>query len=281
MIAAKALANEKGYAVAGVWRDGVAGYGGAAQDGRLLPQLLFEIGSISKVFTGLLLAQAVERGDFTLDDTLGQLLKGEVQLSPEVAAVTLRQLVTHSSCLPRMPANFKDGTLVNPYVDYTREDLLGALSELRLPHVTPCTAVYSNMGMAVVGELLSRRYGKPWEELVHDNITGPLGMYDTGQHLGDKASRIAPSFRGNAATPPWDFIAFAGAGSLRSSAADMITFSRAIMAGKDGPLGAAVPRMLEPLGTIDGSDIGYAIMMRGPSGHAGLYAQRRHWRLSC
>lgn len=267
LIAAKALGNKAGYAVAGVWRDGAASYGAAAQDGKPLAQPLFEIGSISKVFTGLLLAQAVERGDLSLDDTLGQLLKGEVTLSPEVAAVTLRQLVTHSSCLPRMPANFKDSSLTNPYVDYSRADMWAALSALRLPQAAPCTAVYSNLGMAVVGELLSRRYGKPWEVLVHDNITGPLGMHDTLQHLGDKASRLAPGFRGSASTPPWDFIAFAGAGSLRSSAADMLIFSRAIIAGKDGPLGAAAVRMLQPLGTINGGDIGYAIMMRGAAGH--------------
>jgi len=266
LIAAKGLAGHKGSAVAGVWRDGAAAYGHAEQSVNAQPEPLYEIGSISKVFTGLLLAQAVERGDFTLDDNLGQLLKGEVALSPEVAAITLRQLVTHSSCLPRMPANFRDGSLRNPYVDYSRADLWSALSELKLPHASPCPAVYSNMGFAVVGELLSRRYGKPWETLVRENITGPLGMRDTQQHLGEKAPRLAAAYHGAESTPPWDFQAFAGAGALRSSAADMITFSRAILAGKSGPLGAAVPRMLQPLGAIDGSEIGYGIMMRGAEG---------------
>ena len=263
LIAAKALGARKGTAVAGVWRDGAAVYGHAEHDAVAPPQPLYEIGSISKVFTGLLLAQAVERGDFALDDNLGQLLKGEVALHPEVAAITLRQLVTHSSCLPRMPANFKGVGLGNPYAEYSRADMWSALADLKLPHAAPCAAEYSNLGFALVGELLSRRYGKPWEQLVRENITGPLGMRDTQQHLGDKAARLAAAYRGSEAAVHWDFQAFAGAGSLTSSAADMLTFSRAIMAGKSGPLGAAVPRMLQPLGTIDGSDIGYGIMMRG------------------
>jgi len=263
LIAAKALGLRKGTAVAGVWRDGAAAYGHAEHDAVAPPQPLYEIGSISKVFTGLLLAQAVERGDLALDDNLGQLLKGEVALHPDVAAITLRQLVTHSSCLPRMPANFKDLSLRNPYGEYSRADLWVALAETRLPHAAPCPGEYSNLGFAVVGELLSRRYGKPWEQLVSENITGPLGMHDTQQHLGNKSARLAAAYRGSEAAVHWDFQAFAGAGSLTSSAADMLTFSRAILAGGNSPLGAAVPRMLQPLGTIDGSEIGYGIMMRG------------------
>ena len=263
LLAAKALGLRKGTAVAGVWRDGAAAYGHAEHDAVAPPQPLYEIGSISKVFTGLLLAQAVERGDLALDDNLGQLLKGEVALHPDVAAITLRQLVTHSSCLPRMPANFKDLSLRNPYGEYSRTDLWAALAEAKLPHAAPCAGEYSNLGFAVVGELLSRRYGKPWEQLVSENITGPLGMHDTQQHLGNKSARLSPAYRGSEAAVHWDFQAFAGAGSLTSSAADMLTFSRAILAGKNSPLGAAVPRMLQPLGTIDGSEIGYGIIMRG------------------
>lgn len=264
VMAAKSLGERKGAAAVGVWRDGVATYGKAARTDGLAADPMFEIGSISKVFTGLLLAQAVERGDLKLDDNLGKLLQGDVKLNPDVAAVTLRQLVTHSSCLPRMPANFSDPGLSNPYTNYDRNMLWSALADLKLPHAAPCDAVYSNMGFAVVGELLARRYSKPWEQLVADNITGPLGMRDTMQHLNDKAARLAPAYSGAKSTPPWDFIAFAGAGSLRSTPADMLVFSRAILAGKKGPLGAAVPRMLEPLGRIEGAEIGYGIMMRGP-----------------
>ncbi len=264
VMAAKALGERQGAAAVGVWRDGAAVYGKAVRTDALSADPMFEIGSISKVFTGLLLAQAVERGDLKLEDHLGKLLQGEVTLNPDVAAVTLRQLVTHSSCLPRMPANFSDPSLHNPYLNYDRSMLWSALAELKLAHAPPCDALYSNMGFAVLGELLARRYSKPWEQLVEDNITGPLGMRDTVQHLNDKAARLAPAYSGSESTPPWDFIAFAGAGALRSTPADMLLLSRAIMAGKRGPLGGAAQRLLQPLGAIDGSEIGYAIMMRGP-----------------
>ena len=100
-----------GQAAVGVWRDGKA-HEARVQSGDATPAAapgsgappLFEIGSISKVFTGLLLAQAVERGDLGLDDRLGDVLAGKVAFSsPAVASITLRQLVTHSSCLPRLP----------------------------------------------------------------------------------------------------------------------------------------------------------------------------------
>jgi D-alanyl-D-alanine-carboxypeptidase/D-alanyl-D-alanine-endopeptidase len=264
-MASHILGERKGAAAVGVWKNGAASYGTAARDVKADPALLFEIGSISKVFTGLLLAQAVERGELALDDNLGKLLQGEVALSPEVAAVTLRQLITHSSCLPRLPANFPDLLSKDPYRNYDRAMMWAALADLKLPKMGPCEGAYSNLGVAVVGEILSRRYGKPWETLVRENITGPLGMRDTVQHLGDKARRLAPAWAGAEPTPPWDFVAFAGAGSLRSSAADMLVFSRALMAGKNGPLGAAGVRVLQPLGSFGGGDIGYAIMMRGPA----------------
>ena len=115
VLVSTALGTERGSAVVGVFMDGRATYafqtngsvGSAETQAAPLAeqaQQLYEIGSISKVFTGLLLAQAVERGDLALDDSLGALLQGKATLtSREVASITLRQLVTHSSCVPRIP----------------------------------------------------------------------------------------------------------------------------------------------------------------------------------
>lgn len=275
-VARAVLGTQPGSVAVGLWRDGAAvsaevrrGAGDAVTVASSdAPPSLFEIGSISKVFTGVLLAQAVEQGDLALDDKLGKLLRGQgkVQLQPLVADITLRQLVTHSSCLPRMPANFPDGDAPNPYVNYSRAKLWEALAALKLEHPGPCPAVYSNMGFAVLGELLSQRYGQPWEALVIGRIAKPLGMRDTMQHLGTQAARLAPAFSGDAPAPPWDFEAFAGAGALRSTAADMLLFGRALMAGGGGPLGAAAERVMQPLGSMNGAEIGYALMMRGPVG---------------
>lgn len=280
-IARSVLGARPGAVAVGLWRDDKAAYaelrrpavGGAIASEPEGDSQLFEIGSITKVFTGLLLAQAVERGDFALDDTLGKLLPPllpapqALKLSPEVATITLRQLVTHTSCLPRMPANFPDLNASNPYPGYSRAMMLAELSALK-PQRAPCAVEYSNFGFAVLGELLSLRYGQPWETLAVERIIKPLGMSNTFQHLPKRIAervRVTPPFSGNASASPWDFDAFAGAGSLRSTAPDMLAFGRALMAGRGGPLGAAAERALQPLASMNGGQIGYAVMMRGPA----------------
>ncbi|RYF42496.1 MAG: serine hydrolase, partial [Comamonadaceae bacterium] len=189
-LARAVLGTQPGQAAAAVSREGRESYAGVrraagAPDAQPLPDgqvsgeaaALYEIGSISKVFTGLLLAQSVEAGELSLDDTLGSLLQGEAQIaSPHTAAITLRQLVTHTSCLPRLPADFGQGRdPANPYRDYGRARLWLAVSALHLPAAPPCEAAYSNFGFAVVGEILARRAGKPWAQLVRERITAPLG----------------------------------------------------------------------------------------------------------
>jgi D-alanyl-D-alanine-carboxypeptidase/D-alanyl-D-alanine-endopeptidase len=262
-----------GQAAVGIWRDGKA-HEARVQAGDATPAAapgsgappLFEIGSISKVFTGLLLAQAVERGDLGLDDRLGDMLAGRVVFSsPAVASITLRQLVTHSSCLPRLPPDFREaGPPESPYRRYDRPRMWAALASLQLTQAPPCEASYSNLGFGLLGEILSERYGKPWGDLVRERITAPLGMNDTLQHLGEQAPRLAPGFDGRQPTAPWDMQAFAGAGALRSTVPDLLRFSRAVLAGRNGPLGPAAERMLTPLGRIDTGEIGYGVWIRGP-----------------
>ena len=275
VLARYALGGLRGSVAVGVWRSGRTVYAGIS-DGRESPPeqvngpdaALFEIGSISKVFTGLLLAQAVERGDLGLDDTLGTLLADKVSLtSPAVASITLRQLITHTSCLPRLPPDFRDGSdQRDPYRSYGRDRMWQALSGIALTRSPPCEAVYSNLGVAIVGELLSERYQVPWDTLVAQRITGPLGMNDTDRSLGDRRSRLAPGFQGSSPVNPWEFDAFRGAGSLHSTPADLLRFGRALMAGTAGPLGPAAERLLKPLAWFEG-EIGYAIFVRGPEEH--------------
>jgi D-alanyl-D-alanine-carboxypeptidase/D-alanyl-D-alanine-endopeptidase len=262
-----------GQAAVGIWRDGKA-HEARVQAGDATPAAapgsgappLFEIGSISKVFTGLLLAQAVERGDLGLDDRLGDVLTGKVAFSsPAVASITLRQLVTHSSCLPRLPPDFREaGPPESPYRRYDRPRMWAALASLQLTQAPPCEASYSNLGFGLLGEILSERYGKPWSDLVRERITAPLGMTDTLQHLGEQAPRLAPGYDGRQPTTPWDMQAFAGAGALRSTVPDLLRFSRAVLAGRNGPLGPAAERMLTPLGRIETGEIGYGVWIRGP-----------------
>lgn len=269
------LGGLPGSVAVGVWSAGRTEYAGISDGRESSPEkvngpdaALFEIGSISKVFTGLLLAQAVERGDLGLDNTLGTLLADKVSLtSPAVAAITLRQLITHTSCLPRLPPDFRDGSdQREAYRSYGRDRMWKALAGIALTRSPPCEAVYSNLGVAIVGELLSERYQVPWDALVAQRITGPLGMNDTVRSLGDRRSRLAPGFQGSSPVNPWEFDAFRGAGSLHSTPADLLRFGRVLIAGAASPLGPAAERLLKPLAWFEG-EIGYAIFVRGPEAH--------------
>ena len=288
-IAKAALGAERGTLVVGTLRNGKPAYGAAynpeppsaprAIEPSSAEQPMFEIGSITKVFTGLLLAQAVERGDLKLDDTVGKLLAGKVEgLSAPVASVTLRQLVTHTGCMPVMADGVGGGApLAEQFRSFDKPMFWAALARIKLTAAAPpCEGAYSNFGIALLGQLLAEHYGTSWGELVRARITEPLGMNDTVITLGDKASRMAPAFAGDRRQPLFDMQAYAPASALRSTAADMMTFSRAIIAGAGGPLGPAAARMLTPLAHYEGAWIGYAVMVRGPEGgrrtywHAGL-----------
>lgn len=272
------LGDDPGTSAVAVWRDGrllqatvrrdaadAAGLAQPAAAGGPVP--LFEIGSISKIFTGLLLAQAVERGDMSLDDTLGRLLRGKVSFaSPKVQGITLRQLVSHSACLPRQFGTVRVGrALVDQFRKTDRVDLMGALAAQQIDATPPCVARYSNYGMALLGELLSEFYARSWDDLVRERITGPLAMHDTMLHLGTHSPRLAPAFSGRSVAMPWLMDAFAGAGGLRSSAQDLVILGRAILQGRSGPLGPAAERLLTSLGAYQGREIGYAVFIHGPA----------------
>jgi serine-type D-Ala-D-Ala carboxypeptidase/endopeptidase len=262
--------NLNGQAVAGVLREGKRSFAreahGVSSEFEAATQL-FEIGSITKVFTGLLLAQEVERGTLALDDTLEKLLKGQITFaSPKVAAITLKQLVTHTACLPRLPLNLKDAQLKDPYARYTRADLHRAVSRLTLDKLAPCEFSYSNFGMGLLGDLLAQLAYKPYEQLVIERITTPLGMKDTTQQLSDaQRTRLAPAFSGKSPTGLWNFDALTGAGALRTSANDMLTLAQALMAGRKSALGAAAERATQSLSASTPSmpvpAVGYALFL--------------------
>lgn len=234
---------------------------------------LFEIGSISKVFTGLLLADAVRDGKLALDDTLAERLPVTFA-SPAVGAITLQQLATHTSCLPRLPDNLGDAIdESDPYASYDDARLFAYLAAATLDKTAPCPADYSNLGIGTLGVVLEHSLGKPWHTLVADTITGPLGMHDTLQQLDPaRTARFATPWHGDAKQAPWTFDAMAGAGALRSTAADMTRFADALLAGADGPFGSAWPIFLGPYddAPMFGGKIGLAIGIADEGGEPRL-----------
>jgi CubicO group peptidase (beta-lactamase class C family) len=204
---------------------------------------LFEIGSISKAFTGVLLADAVVRKEVALEDPISRYLPEKVK-APEYQGtpITLLNLSTHTASLPRLPGNLRPKDPANPYADYTVEQLYDFLSSYRLPRKPGEKSDYSNLGTGLLGHLLARRAGKSYEELLVERVCRPLGLADTRISLNaEQRGRLA---RGHGAdgepAANWDLPTFAGAGAVRSSAADMARFVQANLNPTGSPLGEAL-----------------------------------------
>ena len=247
----------------GTWHYALGGEAFAEGHPAVPPEkVLFEIGSISKVFTGLLLADAVVDGKLALDDTLARRLPVRFRHA-ETGAVTLRQLATHTSCLPRLPPNMLGAATSDPYAKYDRKALFAYLERATLDGEPPCRADYSNLGFGILGVVLEESYGKPWAELVHEKVTGPLGMPDTVQELSpEQAKRFALPWDGAEPGHVWSFQAMAGAGALRSTLADMSKLADAFLAGAKGPLRAAWPVLAGDYAEMpmEGGEIGLGLV---------------------
>jgi D-alanyl-D-alanine-carboxypeptidase/D-alanyl-D-alanine-endopeptidase len=200
---------------------------------------VFEIGSITKVFTSSLLADMVRRGEVKLDDPVSKYLPASVRLpSRNGREITLLDLATQTSGLPRLPGNMAPKDPKNPYADYSVEQLYDFLSHYTLTRDIGEKYEYSNLGVGLLGHILARRAGVSYEELLTKRILEPLEMRDTAITLSaPMKARLAPGHdAGGAAAENWDLPALAGAGALRSAANDMLKFLAANLDTGDGPL---------------------------------------------
>jgi serine-type D-Ala-D-Ala carboxypeptidase/endopeptidase len=209
---------------------------------------IFEIGSVTKVFTSLLLADMVARKEVTLDDPAAKYLPANVKM-PERSgkSITLLDLSMHTSGLPRLPSNLKPKDPFNPYAGYSVDDLYQFLSSYTLPRDPGSEVEYSNLGAGLLGHLLACRAGTDYESLIGTRITEPLHMPDTAITLSSSMEqRMATGH--NALLAPvanWDLPTLAGAGALRSSVNDLLTFLEAFLGYKESPLAPAMKAMLE------------------------------------
>ncbi|QEG20695.1 serine hydrolase [Mariniblastus fucicola] len=207
---------------------------------------VYEIGSISKVFTGILLADAIERGLVTADQAAGDLLPEGVTMpvskkNPD-RQITLMQLSTHVSGLPRLPNNLEGVNSANPYVDYTAEKLFEFLDSHELSRKPGIAEEYSNLGTGLLGELLSQQQKTGYEDLLKKRISGPLGMTSTSLALNeDQRKRMAPPHSASGQpSSTWEFDALAGAGGIRSTVNDMLKFANATLNPPDSETGKAI-----------------------------------------
>ena len=203
---------------------------------------LFEIGSITKVFTALLAADMAQRDELRLDDPIAKYLPTNVQVPARHGRqITLIDLATHTSGLPRMPENFHPKDPNNPYADYSVDALYSFLSSYELRRDIGIKYVYSNLGFGLLGLGLAQRAGVDYEQLVVRRICDPLGMSSTRITLSDALrERFAAGHSADLVTVPhWDLHTMPGAGALRSSANDLLIFLAAMMNYSKNPLAGA------------------------------------------
>jgi serine-type D-Ala-D-Ala carboxypeptidase/endopeptidase len=206
---------------------------------------LYEIGSVTKVLTGLLLAREVENGALRPDDPLSKLLPQTVRLPVrDGRAITVMDLATHSSGLPRLPTNMPRRDPSNPYADYDAELLYQFLASHELQAAPGTRFVYSNLGMGLLGHALSLHLEQSYEQAVIDRIAAPLGMTRTRVTLSaELADRLADAHdEEGKPVVHWTLGALGGAGAFRSTAFDLLRFLQANLSPADTPLGRALRR---------------------------------------
>ncbi len=196
---------------------------------------IFEIGSITKTFTGLLLAERVEQGRLRPETPVASLLPDSVTVtradSVGDAPMTLVHLATHQSGLPRLPSNLEAvmDSPQDPYAAYGDSALYAFLDGHTLSRTPGTHYQYSNLGAGLLGHLLARRADTTYAALVRRRIADPLGLSDTRIHLSDEQTNRLAQGHNHLGFPasPWHFEALAGAGALRSTVADMLAYLRA------------------------------------------------------
>lgn len=279
----------KGALVIGVVQDGrsaIYGFGalpdGSAPDG----DTVYEIGSISKVFTGLTLAALVSTDDANVTEALGDVLgdtigsySDEARSSPAVAVITLGQLATHTSGLPRLPQGLTDDELAgaDPYAAYSLDRLWQDVREAQLNNAPGVAYEYSNFGAGVLGQALAQRAGVDYGELVADRVLEPLSLNGTTLALAaDQQTRFAPGFVLGSDEPAsaWDLNALAPAGGFKSTARDLTAFIAANLAAATGdrPIDRALTESHRELYNSWDTRLAYGWIVQDQ-----LWGQRVYW----
>lgn len=217
----------------GVVKDGkfyTYNYGETEKGTNQLPTAdsFYEIGSITKTFTGILLAQAVLDGKVKLDDDIRKYLDGKFpNLEFQGQPITLRHLSTHTSGIPSVTDNVKDIDYVNPWENFSREQLLDALHRVKLERRPGEKFEYSNSAAGLLGNILEKVYGMSYEKLVERYIAKPAKMKGTKISLSDAETKRFVKGHNNEGKiiPYWNVRGIEGAGALRSTMNDMLRYA--------------------------------------------------------
>ncbi|WP_293906828.1 serine hydrolase domain-containing protein [Sphingobacterium sp. UBA5670] len=192
---------------------------------------IYEIGSLSKIFTAILLSNLVEEGTITLDQPISLFLPDTLKKNEELSKITFQMLANHTSGLPRLPDNLdkvKGFNENDPYKTYDKKALYNYLSSFKNKKNPGEEYEYSNLGYAVLGDIICGIYKKSYEQLVKDIICKPLDMNNTFQVLDPKRKDTFKVYnKDGQEVIPWSFDAFGSAGGLKSTLEDLLKFANA------------------------------------------------------
>lgn len=213
-------------------------------------QLRYEMGSASKTFTGLLLAHLTQTGRLTAGEPAAALL--DPARRPGDDPVTLAHLITHTSGLPALPADFFVRALpawhTNPYARYPAERVIDAFLRHRQRHRPGTRWHYSNFAVAVLGHALAAATATPWDELLTGQVLGPLRLSGATLAPGGPDTDATGHRRdGTTPVPPLTVGGFQAAGAVRATPHDLLTFLEAHLDPSGGPLTAALRAVRRPV----------------------------------
>jgi serine-type D-Ala-D-Ala carboxypeptidase/endopeptidase len=263
---ARAPLRRKGVVV-GVWRGGedvALWHRGQLPAGE---RSVFEIGSITKVFTATLLADMAREGLLAIGDRVSAHLPPGVEMPSRGREITLADLSSHRSGLPVLPKGLLLRALTtrrsDPYADWDAARLEAAIPRTRPRREPEKRFRYSNYGVGLLGYLLARHAGTSYDELVRQRIAHPLGLHDTGMAVDGGRLATPHRFSGREASH-WHFDSLAGAGALRSTATDLLGFLRLHADKSDSPLAAAARETQRPRAKLGRGHVGLGWMIFPP-----------------
>jgi D-alanyl-D-alanine-carboxypeptidase/D-alanyl-D-alanine-endopeptidase len=271
--------NPGGIAVAWVDADGPVFFTAgkfSTDDARpVTPDTQFELGSITKAFTALLLAETERAGKVGRNDPVAKyLLPPDDPDAAKLEKITLLTLVTHRAGLAKLPGDFRATNpppdRLNPYAKVKRADLVGSLRRFGPDAKVGGAVSYSNFGPALLGESMAVAWGTSYDEALRTRVLAPLGLEHTTLSLpGTKpAGEMAPGHAAGTRVPNWEFDSYAPIGALRSSARDMAKFLQAALGDRTAPLRGAFAETTKPLfpAPVEGGSIGLGWFVRGDAG---------------
>ena len=203
---------------------------------------IFEIGSITKIFTTTILANMIVNGELKLTDPVSMFLPDSVKfIEKDGKTITLKHLATHTSGLPRFPENFIPKDSQNPYKDYTINDIYQFLNTITVKE-NQGIGEYSNIGMALLANILCDINKTDFETLIIERICDPLDMQNTVINLTKEQQEqfATPYTVPGKITKHWDFQAIEGAGAIKSNLVDMLKFLKAQLSPDNSSLGKAI-----------------------------------------